>query len=44
MTPYSPYKGKSGIKRIFNATGYSLQGLKLHLAMKPLLDKSFCLI
>ena len=28
MTPYSPYKGKSGIKRIFNATGYSLAGFK----------------
>ncbi len=28
MTPYSPYKGKSGIKRIFNATGYSIAGFK----------------
>ena len=28
MTPYSPYKGKSGIKRILNATGYSLAGFK----------------
>ncbi|MBP9788208.1 MAG: diacylglycerol kinase [Acinetobacter sp.] len=28
MTPYSPYKGKTGIKRIFNATGYSLAGFK----------------
>lgn len=28
MTQYSPYKGKSGIKRIFNATGYSIAGFK----------------
>ena len=28
MTPYSPYRGKSVIKRIFNATGYSLAGFK----------------
>lgn len=28
MTPYSPYKGKNGIKRILNATGYSLAGFK----------------
>ncbi len=28
MTPYSPYKGKNDIKRILNATGYSLAGFK----------------
>lgn len=28
MTPYSPYKGKNGIKHILNATGYSLAGFK----------------
>jgi len=28
MTQYSPYKGKSGIKRILNATGYSIAGFK----------------
>lgn len=28
MTPYSPYKGKNGIKRILNATSYSLAGFK----------------
>jgi hypothetical protein len=44
MTPYSPYKGKSGIKRILMQQAIPLQGLKLHLAMKPLLDKSFYLI
>lgn len=28
MTPYSPFKGKQGLKRIFNATGYSVAGFK----------------
>ncbi|WP_343597745.1 diacylglycerol kinase [Acinetobacter sp.] len=28
MDQYSPYKGKSGIKRIMNATGYSVAGFK----------------
>ena len=28
MTSYSPYKGKSGLKRILNATGYSIAGFK----------------
>ncbi|QNX09442.1 diacylglycerol kinase [Acinetobacter seifertii] len=28
MNSYSPYKGKSGIKRILNATGYSISGFK----------------
>jgi diacylglycerol kinase (ATP) len=28
MNSYSPYKGKSGLKRIFNATGYSISGFK----------------
>lgn len=28
MDQYSPYKGKSGIKRILNATGYSIAGFK----------------
>lgn len=28
MNSYSPYKGKSGLKRIFNAMGYSISGFK----------------
>lgn len=28
MDQYSPYKGKSGIKRIMNAAGYSVAGFK----------------
>ncbi len=28
MSHYSPLKGKSGFKRIFNAAGYSLAGFK----------------
>ena len=28
MNSYSPYKGKSGLKRILNATGYSISGFK----------------
>lgn len=28
MNSYSPYKGKSGLKRILNATGYSFSGFK----------------
>lgn len=28
MTQYSPYKGKTGFKRIIDAAGYSLAGLK----------------
>ena len=28
MNQYSSYKGKTGIKRILNATGYSLAGFK----------------
>ncbi|WON80372.1 diacylglycerol kinase [Acinetobacter sp. UGAL515B_02] len=28
MTPYSPFKGKQGLKRIFSATGYSVAGFK----------------
>lgn len=28
MTLYSPYKGKSGLKRIFQATTYSVAGFK----------------
>lgn len=28
MNPYSPFKGKTGIQRIFNATRYSLDGFK----------------
>ncbi|WP_394670846.1 diacylglycerol kinase [uncultured Acinetobacter sp.] len=28
MTPSSPFKGKQGLKRIFNATGYSVAGFK----------------
>ncbi|MCG6039444.1 diacylglycerol kinase [Acinetobacter baumannii] len=28
MNSYSPYKGKSGLKRIVNATGYSISGFK----------------
>lgn len=28
MNSYSPYKGKSGLKRILNATGYSITGFK----------------
>ena len=28
MNSYSPYKGKSGLKRIINATGYSISGFK----------------
>lgn len=28
MDSYSPYKGKSGLKRILNATGYSISGFK----------------
>lgn len=28
MTQHSPYKGKAGIQRIINATGYSLAGFK----------------
>lgn len=28
MTQHSPFKGKSGIQRIINATGYSLAGFK----------------
>lgn len=28
MTEYSPLKGKTGIKRIFNAFGYSVDGFK----------------
>lgn len=28
MNSYSPYKGKSGFKRILNATGYSISGFK----------------
>ncbi|MFH3964675.1 diacylglycerol kinase, partial [Acinetobacter nosocomialis] len=26
MDSYSPYKGKSGLKRILNATSYSISG------------------
>lgn len=29
MSLYSPYKGKNGLKRIFDATGYSLAGFKV---------------
>lgn len=29
MNSYSPYKGKSGLKRILNATGYSISGFKV---------------
>lgn len=28
MNSYSPYKSKSGLKRILNATGYSISGFK----------------
>ncbi|WP_368568094.1 diacylglycerol kinase [Acinetobacter nosocomialis] len=28
MNSYSPYKGKSGLKRILDATGYSISGFK----------------
>ena len=28
MSDYSPFKGKTGFKRILNATGYSLDGFK----------------
>lgn len=28
MNSYSPYKGKSGLKRILSATGYSISGFK----------------
>jgi len=28
MSDYSPFKGTTGVKRIFNATGYSLAGFK----------------
>ena len=28
MSDYSPFKGKTGIKRIFNAAGYSYAGFK----------------
>ncbi|NHB57964.1 diacylglycerol kinase [Acinetobacter sp. 194] len=28
MNQYSEFKGKTGIKRIFNATGYSIAGFK----------------
>ncbi|MDS7924711.1 diacylglycerol kinase [Acinetobacter sp. V115_6] len=28
MNSYSPYKGKSGLKRILNATGYFISGFK----------------
>lgn len=28
MNQYSPYKGKQGLKRIINATGYSISGFK----------------
>lgn len=28
MESYSPYKGKSGLKRILNATSYSISGFK----------------
>ena len=28
MTQYSPYKGKTGFRRVIDATGYSLAGLK----------------
>ncbi|MDA3556145.1 diacylglycerol kinase [Acinetobacter sp. AOR15_HL] len=28
MNSYSPYKGKSGLKRILNATTYSISGFK----------------
>ncbi len=28
MNSYSPYKGKSALKRILNATGYSISGFK----------------
>lgn len=28
MNQHSPFKGKSGIKRILNATGYSIAGFK----------------
>lgn len=28
MNSYSPYKGKTGLKRILNATGYSISGFK----------------
>ena len=28
MSDYSPFKGKTGFKRILNATGYSLGGFK----------------
>lgn len=28
MNSYSPYKGKSGLKRILNAIGYSISGFK----------------
>ncbi|EXS25334.1 MULTISPECIES: diacylglycerol kinase [Acinetobacter] len=28
MNSYSPYKGKSGLKRILNAAGYSISGFK----------------
>ncbi|OTT73704.1 diacylglycerol kinase [Acinetobacter baumannii] len=29
MDSYSPYKGKSGLKRILNATSYSISGFKV---------------
>ncbi|OTG65470.1 MULTISPECIES: diacylglycerol kinase [Acinetobacter] len=28
MSEYSPYKGKTGFKRVLNATGYSIAGFK----------------
>ncbi|MCW1488573.1 diacylglycerol kinase [Acinetobacter baumannii] len=28
MDSYSPYKGKSGLKRVLNATSYSISGFK----------------
>ncbi|OTG73834.1 diacylglycerol kinase [Acinetobacter sp. ANC 4169] len=28
MNSYSPFKGKTGVKRVFNATQYSLAGFK----------------
>ncbi|MEG1235724.1 MAG: diacylglycerol kinase, partial [Acinetobacter sp.] len=32
MSQYSPLKGKSGFKRIFNATHYSISGFKAAFA------------
>jgi hypothetical protein len=35
----SPFKGKTGLRRLINAFGYSLEALRLHLYMKMLLGK-----